>query len=173
MRPVARRYRSRGVELYIAVWLAIELVAALSVGYAPAWVQSVIVAAVAFRIFDVFQALMNLNIFDRLRIAGGRHYVTSLARTAILSVWNFFEVSICFGVIYSSHLAQLSRSHPLDPYYFSVVTQLTIGYGDVSPVGGTRFLAVTQGLLGFLIAVIVVSRIVAFLPATEPILGDD
>lgn len=44
-----------------------------------------------------------------------------------------------------------------DACYFSIVTFTTLGYGDLSPVGGLRILAAFEGLfgaitLGFLVA---------------------
>jgi len=45
--------------------------------------------------------------------------------------------------------------------YFSFVTALSIGYGDVIPVGALRVLAVTEGAAGLLIFGCVVSKLVS------------
>ncbi len=165
--------RSRLIEAYVTTWFLVEIVSVLSMPYAACWMQTILVTLVAFRVFDIFQAAMNLNIFDRLRIGDRTHYVASLARTALFAVWNFFELWVCFGVMYTSDFAHLSRADPGDGYYFSVVTQLTIGYGDVYPLGATRALAMCQALLGFVLGVFAISRIIAFLPRTEPVIHDD
>jgi len=47
--------------------------------------------------------------------------------------------------------------HLLDAIYFSIVTFTTLGYGDITPRGFSRFLASTEALIGsFTIALFVV-----------------
>ncbi|MEM8964701.1 MAG: potassium channel family protein, partial [Acidobacteriota bacterium] len=46
--------------------------------------------------------------------------------------------------------------------YFSFVTLLTVGYGDITPVGETvRKLALLEGLFGQLFPVVVIGRMVS------------
>lgn len=52
-----------------------------------------------------------------------------------------------FGVLYQS-------------FYFSGVTLLTIGYGDITPVGIGRFIAIVQALIGYLLPTAFVLRLV-------------
>jgi hypothetical protein len=51
-----------------------------------------------------------------------------------------------------------------DCLYFSAITQLTIGYGDIAPLHGLRAIAVVQGVLGFFFTVILVARLISELP---------
>jgi ion channel len=51
----------------------------------------------------------------------------------------------------------------LTGFYFSFITQLTIGYGDVYPVGWLRYVAVIQGLTAALFVLLVFGKIVASL----------
>ncbi|MFA1822046.1 potassium channel family protein [Virgibacillus oceani] len=44
--------------------------------------------------------------------------------------------------------------------YFSGVTMLTIGYGDITPIGIGRFIAVIQALIGYILPTAFVLRIV-------------
>jgi hypothetical protein len=60
-----------------------------------------------------------------------------------------------------------------DPFYFSAITQLKIGYGDVVPTEGLRVVAAAQGLLGFMLGVFAISRVIAFLSKTRTVIGDD
>lgn len=52
-----------------------------------------------------------------------------------------------------------SLNRLLTSIYFSGVTILTIGYGDVSPVGVVRFLAVIQAMLGYALPSLLVLRL--------------
>ena len=45
--------------------------------------------------------------------------------------------------------------------YFSFVTALSIGYGDVTPVGPLRVLAIVEGAAGLLIFGCVISKLVS------------
>ncbi|HTO61277.1 MAG TPA: ion channel, partial [Bradyrhizobium sp.] len=56
--------------------------------------------------------------------------------------------------------------------YFSVVTQLTIGYGDLTPTSYLRAIIAAQGVLGFLVGIFAVSRVIAFLPKPQSVIGD-
>lgn len=44
--------------------------------------------------------------------------------------------------------------------YFSGVTMLTIGYGDIAPIGIGRFIAVVQALIGYILPTAFVLKLV-------------
>jgi potassium channel LctB len=46
-------------------------------------------------------------------------------------------------------------------FYFSGVTMLTIGYGDISPIGIGRFIALVEALIGYVLPTAFVIQIVA------------
>jgi hypothetical protein len=132
------------------------------------------VLLVSFRIFEILQAAVNMNIFDRLRFGAHPHYMSALARTLVLSCINFVEIVFCFGTVYAARLRDLKGATTwTDAYYFSTITQLTIGYGDITPTGLLKGCTVLQGLIGFFFGVIVLSRFVSYLPRTGTVLGDD
>ncbi|HLR41103.1 MAG TPA: potassium channel family protein [Virgibacillus sp.] len=45
-------------------------------------------------------------------------------------------------------------------FYFSGVTLLTIGYGDITPIGFGRFIALIQALIGYILPTAFVLRLV-------------
>jgi Ion channel len=170
--------RGRSVELYVILWFVVEIILALASPSSSGWVRWLCVVLPLFRVFEITQTAVNLNIFERLRIkASDSHFVASHIRTVVLTLWNFLELMFCFGIVYSTRLDLLSHAeNPLDGYYFSMMTQLTIGYGDINPVRWGRLLAAIQGVLGFFFALVVLTRLTTFLPRSEAIVrhaGED
>ncbi|MET0793230.1 MAG: potassium channel family protein [Polyangiaceae bacterium] len=171
------RRRGRQIEAYVFTWALVE---AVCVGVTSARhgecqaLETIAIVIVACRVLEIFQAGVNLNLFDQLRSNPGSHRVASTTRLIVLSAWNFAELIVCFGVVYGSSFATLSdQSGGLTPYYFSLITQFTIGYGDICPKGGTRAIAMAQASLGFLFALFALSRLVAFLPRARPVVDEE
>jgi hypothetical protein len=87
----------------------------------------------------------------------------------ILLFINFIELIVCFAVAYlaSAHLLRMNDLQGPsigNGLYFSVITQTTIGYGDLQPVSFGKVLAVGQALVGSLFALIILARFVRWLP---------
>jgi len=167
---VATTVRSRRKEAYILSWFAIELllllVAEIEVGW-PLWIPRVLAS---IRIVDIFQSSVNLSVFDQLR-TDERVVISSAVRTLVLSFLNYFELLICFGIVYVTMLEKLSGADGwMDAIYFSVVTQLTIGFGDIRPLGVARFVSATQGLVAVAFTILILGRIVSVLPKIESVI---
>ncbi len=127
--------RARRTEYYLLVWMSIEaglvLLSAMSVSL-PVWIPAVLVS---IRILDIFQSAVNLSVFDQLR-TDETIVISSAVRTLVLSFLNYIELLVCFGILYASMIGRLAGAQLwTNAYYFSVVTQLTIGYGDIRPTG--------------------------------------
>lgn len=166
--------RGRLIEVYVLAWIVCEAAMVLLSDTSSRTLGITLSVVAGYRLSDILQASINLNVFDRLRVSAPQLYVASLARTAILSVWNFFECVVCFGIIYACNRCLLKGSaDTLDAYYFSMVTQLTIGYGDVTPSGNLRWLGMAQGAMGFILAIFAISRVISFLPRTQSVIGDE
>lgn len=158
------------MEGYIVAWLVIEgaLLAAAFMGVAwPAWIPRTLLVV---RVLDIFQASVNMSVFDQLRTAE-RLLISSAVRTLVLSFLNYLELLVCFGLLYSTLQGSLIGSTGvMDDLYFSVVTQLTIGYGDIRPVGWARFVSVAQGLIAVAFTILILGRIVSVLPKISTVM---
>jgi hypothetical protein len=166
----ATAIRSRRKELYILTWFVIEalllLFAELEAGW-PLWIPR---ALATIRILDIFQSSVNLSVFDQLR-TDERVVISSAVRTLVLSFLNYLELLICFGIVYVTMLGQLAGAETwLDAIYYSVVTQLTIGYGDIRPMGTARFVSAMQGLVAVAFTILILGRIVSVLPKIESVM---
>lgn len=161
--------RARKIECYVILWLLVQFGLGIVVASFPAtgWSRFARWAAL-YHVAELLVVAVNMNIFDRIRIFAPQNRVASVERTLVLSVINFVEIWLCFSIAYGSKLENLTNSTGwFDGYYFSAVTQLTIGYGDIAPTGWLRPLAMLQGFLSFLFAIIVLARLVALLPTLQ------
>ena len=167
-RKAASRQRGRIIELYIMLWFLIE--ASIVLIYPSAsgvWWNTILIAVIGIRVLDIFQITVNTSIFDRVRLSWRDHYAESVPRALILAVWNYLELMLCFGILYTHFYHQgllHGAGNLMDPYYFSAVTQMTIGYGDIKPLGAAKIVTMIQGFTGFLFQLLILGRMVALLP---------
>lgn len=162
--------RSRRKEAYIVSWFVIELlllvVAEIEAGW-PLWIPRILATV---RIIDIFQSSVNLSVFDQLR-TDERVVISSAVRTLVLSFLNYIELLVCFGIVYVTMLDKLAGADGwVDAMYFSVVTQLTIGFGDIRPLGVARLVTAMQGLVSVAFTILILGRIVAVLPKIESVI---
>jgi hypothetical protein len=171
--------RSRHVEFYMLGWFLVLLLggtlslSAEASGPALSWLRSAISCAGALRIADILQANVNMHVFDGARLSREgepAQYVASQLRSTLISVWNYLELIGWFAILYLQfgglQNGACSRDmDPMDALYFSTITQLTIGFGDLTPAGRVaRSLAMAQGLLGTLFIIFGIGRFAAMLP---------
>ncbi|WP_174615975.1 potassium channel family protein [Virgibacillus ihumii] len=74
------------------------------------------------------------------------YFILSINRILLVENGELREVSIIASMIHS--------------IYFSGVTLLTIGYGDITPIGIGRLIALIQALIGYILPTAFVLRIV-------------
>lgn len=99
-------------------------------------------------------------------------HLDDLSVGAIFRLWLW--VILCFAVLYWAAAALGSSAlraggAPVDAsvrgfgeaLYFSFVTALSIGYGDVVPLGLIRVLAILEGIAGLLIFGVLISKLVS------------
>lgn len=160
--------KAKRIEYYIIIWVPTELFVAVLAPHSCSYGSWVLAIVLGYRILDILQSAINVNIFDRLRIREGKYSIALFERSVLLAFWNFLEAAFLFGALYSIpiFLFKYSITFP-DTYYFSFITHLTIGYGDIQPLGATRLVAATQGLSGFILAVFAIARQITFLSTPD------
>ncbi|MBK7182405.1 MAG: two pore domain potassium channel family protein [Bacteroidetes bacterium] len=128
------------------------------------WFKYVISIVLALRLIDIIQVNVNMILFDSIRTEGFNR-ITKYTRAILLIIWNYFELILIFGFFYlSNHEALKGFSTWTDSYYFSTITQLTIGYGDLSPTGNIRFITAFQGFVGTMFMAFIISKIISLVP---------
>lgn len=171
--PVKTALRAKSVERFLLVWFGLDVLAFAATFAATGILLALSVVWAILRIIGVLQAAVNIALFDRLR---GRtdNRVVSLPRLVVIAFLNFGELLLCFATIYGANLLRLANAHgSWDALYFSVTTQLTIGYGDLVPTGFLRAVIAIQALSGLAFVVLIFARMVAALPKIEEIITPD
>jgi Ion channel len=67
----------------------------------------------------------------------------------------------------------MGAGRPITGFYLSIITQLTIGYGDVYPTSWMRLVAAIQGLVGIVFVVLVFGRVIASFQPLKEVFGQD
>lgn len=153
------RPRTRRIALALAGISVLTNVATLVHEPPPAWVgNTATLAFLAFTTFVVLRAVVTSEHVSLDVIAGAlASYVMigltwAIAFAAIEARW---PESIRFPT-------GSGPAHFSDLLYFSYVTLLTIGYGDITPVSGAaRTLVVLEGLLGMAFTTVLLAVLVA------------
>jgi potassium channel LctB len=157
--------RARYIDYYVIGWMVILIILALIGIFKNNNKFSIICIIVpSYRVFDIFIITINMTLFDHLRVSR-QHTVISVTRILLLTLYNYLEIMFAFGIIYSVLIYHIKNAdNPLNGYYFSVITQLTIGYGDLVPLGYVGTIAIIQGIVGFVLVILVVARFVTLMP---------
>jgi hypothetical protein len=146
------------IELYVLCCFAITL----AVSVAVCWLNDC--AAARWPLAVPIYVLVGLRVPEILIRAADVDVkkVICLVRTLVLAVINYVELMLLFGLVYALNCQLLhGAGQPATAFYFSVITQLTIGYGDVYATGWLRIIAVVQGLIGALFVIVVLGRAVS------------
>jgi potassium channel LctB len=142
--------RARYIDAFVVTCLALEIASYFTLKQGLLW--RVAVWFCAWRAIDFIGSALRVLLFDRTmnRLGEKEIKVGSQSRNIVLLLYNYIELMFVFALLYRSNgLLYTSGVH--DQYtalYFSGVTQLTIGYGEVLPRGVGRLVAVMQAMGG-------------------------
>lgn len=175
-RKKAAIYRAKRVDLFICGCIAVEFLGVIagstSVGHTTV-IRWFFVIVVILRLIDIIQVNINLSFFDVLRTGKDYHYMASVVRSIINVMINYFEIILCYGILYGYCESHLDKTRDwMDAFYFSAITQVTVGFGEVMPRGALRWLTVSQFLLGYFFTALIIGRFISLLPQSRTIAGD-
>lgn len=128
-----------------------------------------------FRILDICMAHLWVSMLHRKN--GEPHPVASHNRLLVNGFINYIELAGWFALIYHRIPGILhEQGKPVHDIlaclYFSSITQLTIGYGDITPVGFGRFLAALQAGLGILLLTTFIGKVLSSMRQIPEDLGE-
>jgi hypothetical protein len=151
--------KHRRVAFTLAVASALANGAALSAGGVPAWAGSgVSLVFLAYTTYLVLSVVTRSTRVTREIVAGALASYVMIGLT-----W-----AIAFGVVETRSPGSIrfagdsTEAHLSDLLYFSYVSLLTIGYGDITPVSAAaRTLVVLEGLLGMAFTTVLLAVLVS------------
>jgi hypothetical protein len=149
--------------------LEVLLSFAIAIGSLGTVFRILAIVIAATRIIEILQVTINAAFFD---VLNGRvdERLAARGRVIVLSAVHYIELCMCFGIIYGTYPNRLQGlDAPVSAFYFSVISQLTIGFGDIYPLGWFRVVAVAHGLVNILFVVLVIGRFVALLQTAQEI----
>ena len=175
-----RLWHGLRVDFLTMSCVAIEVIGLELVTPPATAIRNVLIAFAIWRILDISAYAQRVVIFDRyIPVAMGaaqpEHVIGSKERVIVMSFINYLETGLCFAMLYwllpNASVVQsgTTMNSGQDALYFSFVTQLTIGYGDFTPKGDARWIAVTQGFLGTLYLTVVIARFIATLASVTDV----
>jgi hypothetical protein len=170
-RSVLAHAYARRVDCYILSWVVLEIAVscgALFMSSIPI-LHRIIVLLLVWRMLDIVQVNVNFAVFDQLRTRKPAR-MASATRSLILTTIGYAELIVCFSQVYFFWPDGIRHANPrnfADYLYFSCITQLTVGYGDLSPMGGFRVLSALQALLGFGFGLLILGKIIPLLPTQQ------
>ncbi|MFC2134444.1 ion channel [Bacteroidota bacterium] len=166
----ATKKRGRKIDYYVICCLLVEFTAVITVGLFCNIFDKIIIVICVYRVVDIFQSTINMNIFDHLRVSRKLHQTANTIRSLILSILNYIEIAFCFSIVYFINRDLLyGYSDKLSAIYFSIITQLTIGYGELHPLGYLRYIVVIHSIFGFLFAILILARLISFVPSVTSV----
>ncbi len=118
----------------------------------------------------MFQKVVPLNDwYMKLKRNKWNYYFDKFTFVDIFLLW--LTAVMCFGFVYyffadnSSYLYSSIFQKPvvkfMDHIYFSFITATTTGFGDITPVGNFKIVAIFQVILGLLLLAVVTSKLVS------------
>ena len=158
--------RTTFMEIIMLLYLIIEIVFPLLIDKSiinSSWLITLIMVLLVLRLIDIIQVNVNMILFDGLRFAQNR--IVKYSRWIVLLIWHYLELILIFGFFYFLCKSDLNGYRSIiDSYYFSAVTQLTIGYGDIYPVGWVKVMVGVQGIIGTFFSILIIAKVITLLP---------
>ena len=156
------------LEIMMVIVTTTCLILLCVIEYLPYWLSIVISILLFQRVLEFFIVYSRNFIFNRGRIFSAFSNSQNRGEWLITMFgFNVFQIIFIFALWYRviSKIDPTAFSHPLsvlNSIYFSFVTFVTVGYGDIYPVSSlAQIVVIFQVALTFFILVIVVNGLIS------------
>lgn len=166
--------RQRKVEALILTFCALPWVSQfLHLRYSSPILDGVLLAINLFIIINTFFVSFAYVV---PHTAGRASRFIDLSRALLINIVSFCANIFAFGYVYTLldiHAPQ-ETPHWIDPFYFSVKSALTVGYGDLTPHGPlAKAVTMAQSIMSFIFSLVILGRIISSVPPVPSYLGRD
>ena len=160
------------VDLFNIVWWCIIVACYITTISVRGIVSQIIVGIVTVRIVNMISYQLRVMFVEAPAATNNSvSMVVSIKRNLLYAFINYLELIICFASIYANCQSKLKFTgvckDKLAYLYFSSISQLTIGYGDIIPTGYARFLVSAQAMMGILIIALTIGKFAGSLQFTD------
>jgi Ion channel len=163
---------TKRVDYLNMIWWFIIIACYIVMVYTEGWICTLILIIVLLRIINIVSRQLRV-IFITYSDDGDSitSRIVSTKRNLLFAFIHYIELIICFASIYANFPQKLKISSDSDDklvyLYFSNISQLTIGYGDITPLGFIRFVVSFQGMIGLLIVALTIGKFVGMIPIKD------
>lgn len=151
--------RKRAIDIYVFVTMAFQWAILFAWPSPSPWAVGLVVYLLA----DLYVALLSGIFLSKPGLYG---FPVSLNRSLLLLLVNYLHIVAAFGALYL-HTAAVCQcgvglSDPVRVLYFSAITTVTVGYGDIIPCTTTGYaIAAIHTFAAFVFAACVLSLYVS------------
>jgi hypothetical protein len=162
--------RARKSDTFLAVCFILDLASVFLIAWSRNLGVWLAAPYLSWRIADVTFTALHATLFGEFLLPMQRMVNLAPARVVTLGLLSYFELVLCFGGIYLCwpDLIRAEERDFLTPFHLSFITQLTIGYGDVSPRGFLRPVTWMQGMCSILLLVFLIDKYLGELRRPKP-----
>lgn len=175
LRSIFNRHKwtksSAFVDAWVSFWFFLSFAVLYTYNLTWELFQWFVVALAILRVLELVVYSLSVLLVDPF--TKGDYALSSYRRSLILSLMNYVEIMTWFAVIYH-HFSSCFKDESLvlksatGSLYYSLVTMSTLGYGEIVPLNdGARGVIVVQTLIGVFLIVLIVSRIISYLPTPQ------
>ncbi|MGD9159427.1 MAG: potassium channel family protein [Desulfobacteraceae bacterium] len=158
------------IDNYVVICFVVEVIFYSFSGiplFHSLWAKWALFGLFTLKALEITAVAMKVSVLSRVgRPKKEKRHIGSHERMIVLAMINYLELIVIFATFYRLFQNKLLGATTFyDPLYFSVMTQLTIGYGDITPLGALKILVCVQCLIGLFVLVGVIARYIALLRA--------
>lgn len=144
----------------------------------PGWHQFIAWAA-GLRVVLLIITMLRVSVTWRFATRHELWHDDSIPRVVMLALLSYGEAILLFGAVYAGWLSMVEGSALytrgdtsvtsawLDAFHLSSMTQMTVGYGDLRPLGWLRLVASAQAMVALLLLTLILSQFVSRLHPSD------
>ncbi len=136
--------------------------------FSCSWIRWAFIIWASLRVLELVIYQFSILLVDQYE--SSKYALAGYRRILVLSLMNYVEILFWFAFFYRNWSSLFKDDYyvlatSVGSIYYSLVTMSTLGYGEVHPLSNlTRILVTLQLAISIILLVLIVSRIISYLP---------